>query len=272
MQRWYVVGVCTDITDRKNAEERMQMLTDELARSNAALQDFASIASHDLKEPLRKIQTFGGMLSRKIGTVSPEAQGYLDRMLSASARMQSLIDGLLSYSRITTKASPFTAIDLNEIVQGVLGDLEVRLQEGGASVTVAPLPTVQADALQMRQLFQNLIGNALKFRREDIPCHVDVQCEETDTSFILTIADNGLGFADKDAERIFEVFERLEGAGREGPGLGLLSAGKSSSGTAALSKRLVFPAKARPSLSLCQSPKSCAAVSSDSRYNTDLWD
>jgi signal transduction histidine kinase len=219
--RWRVIGVCTDITAHKEAEGRLQSLTKDLERSNASLQDFASIASHDLKEPLRKIHTFGGMLARKEDSLSEEARGYLERMLAAATRMQSLIDGLLSYSRITTRGNAFAPTDLNEVIKGVLVDLEVRIQETGATVQVSPLPTVMADGLQMRQLFQNLIGNALKFHRDDEPCRVCIGYASLEGRHVITITDNGIGFAAKEAERIFEVFERLDGSGREGTGIGL---------------------------------------------------
>ncbi|MDX1931710.1 MAG: ATP-binding protein [Capsulimonadales bacterium] len=219
--RWRTIGVCTDITGRKEAEERLREMTMELERSNAALQDFASIASHDLKEPLRKIQTFGSMLSKKVENLSPEAQSYLDRMQAAAVRMQALIDGLLSYSRITAKGNEFASTDLNEVVKGVLNDLEVRIQEVGAAIKTDPLPTVYADTVQMRQLFQNLIGNALKFHREDEPACIRIEYARRDGRHVISVIDNGIGFSTKDAERIFEVFERLEGSGREGTGIGL---------------------------------------------------
>ncbi|MDX1933820.1 MAG: PAS domain S-box protein [Capsulimonadales bacterium] len=219
--KWRVIGVCTDITEQKAAEVRLRNMANELARSNAALQDFASIASHDLKEPLRKIRTFGSMLARKASTLDGDAAGYLERMLSASDRMQALIDGLLSYSRVTTKGNAFAPTDLNAVVREVLNDLEVRIAESRATIRVAPLPTIDADALQMRQLFQNLIGNALKFHRDGLPTVICIEHEWANGRHILTIEDNGMGFSEKDAERIFDVFERLDGNHREGTGIGL---------------------------------------------------
>jgi PAS domain S-box-containing protein len=218
---WRAIGVCTDISDRKEAEERLYKTTRELERSNAALQDFASIASHDLKEPLRKIHTFGGMLTRKNDPLSPEAKGYLDRMMASVTRMQSLIDGLMSYSRVTTKGNAFALTDLNEVVKGVLNDLEVRLQETGAHVTMATLPSLPADAVQMRQLFQNLIENALKFHRPNAPLCIHIGYTHEESNHVITLRDNGVGFSPRDSERIFEMFERLDGAGREGTGIGL---------------------------------------------------
>ncbi|MBC8139341.1 MAG: hypothetical protein H8F28_25985, partial [Fibrella sp.] len=203
-------------------------LTEELKRSNQALQEFASIASHDLQEPLRKIQAFGGRLKTKVNSVpEPPADcvDYLDRMLNAAARMQTLIDGLLTFSRITTQKRPIQATNLNEIINGVLNDLEERIHQSKASIIVGSLPTVEADSLQMRQLFQNLLGNALKFQSATKTPVITVQVttRERGTGKVrITVTDNGIGFDARHATRIFEVFERLHSRSEyEGTGIGL---------------------------------------------------
>jgi PAS domain S-box-containing protein len=214
-----------DITERKRSEEQLRALTEELTRSNQALQDFASVASHDLQEPLRKILTFGDRLKTRAGdTLSPDGRDYLERMLSAAGRMQSLIQDLLSYARVTSKAQPFTEVKLNDVLNGVLGDLEAQiLRTGGTVVVPTALPIVMADQPQMRQLLQNLIGNALKFSREGVPPRVDIEWEELRSgSYCLSVQDNGIGFEEKYAERVFEVFERLHARTEyEGTGMGL---------------------------------------------------
>jgi light-regulated signal transduction histidine kinase (bacteriophytochrome) len=155
---------------------------------------------------------------------------YMERMLNAIRRMQSLINDLLTYSRVTTKALPFTRVNLAEIVAHVLGDLEVRIEQTGASIDVAALPEIDADATQMRQLFQNLIGNALKFNRPGVPPVLRIQYElesrtgnaRTATLAKITISDNGIGFDEKYAEQIFVIFQRLHGRMEyEGTGIGL---------------------------------------------------
>ncbi len=226
-----------DITSRKLAEAELHAYADELKRSNKELEDFAFVASHDLQEPLRKIKAFGDRLSKKYHTeLGEEGQMYLDRMQNASMRMDALIRDLLTYSRVTTKGQPFKPVDLQAVVEEVLGDLEVRIEQSLGTVDVAPLPTIEADAMQMRQLFQNLIGNALKFRKKGVSPIVRVYAEPVserlstihDTPGPMTqmcrimVQDNGIGFDEKYLDRIFEVFQRLHGRDAyEGTGTGL---------------------------------------------------
>jgi light-regulated signal transduction histidine kinase (bacteriophytochrome) len=195
----------------------------ELTRSNAELEQFASIASHDLQEPLRKIQTFAAYLSsREQERLSEEGQDFLRRMNAAAGRMRALIDDLLMFSRVSTKGRPFTEVDLDEVVSQVLTDLEVAIEESGAQVTIGELPTIAADPMQMRQLMQNLLGNALKFRRDGVVPAVDVSARIADGIAVLEIRDNGLGFEAQYATRIFRAFERLNGASAyPGTGIGL---------------------------------------------------
>ena len=222
--------------ERKRAEDRLKTTAAMLARSNRELQDFASVASHDLQEPLRKIQAFGDRLKRKCEPdLNDEGRDYLERMLSAAHRMQTLINDLLTFSRVTTKAQPFVSVDLNRLVREVLSDLEVRIEQTGGRVEVSELPTIEADSLQMRQLFQNLIGNALKFRRADEPSLVQIEAQlikpEASATGLsqaagavcqISVSDNGIGFDEKYLDRIFTVFQRLHGRNvYEGTGVGL---------------------------------------------------
>jgi signal transduction histidine kinase len=193
----------------------------ELSRSNAELEQFASIASHDLQEPLRKVQTFAAHLTAtEQDRLSEEGQDFLRRMSDAAGRMRSLIDDLLMFSRVSTKGRPFVPVDLGEIAAQVLVDLEMAIEESGARVTVEGLPTVEADPVQMRQLLQNLLGNALKFRREGVAPEISARAEVGDHVAELTVKDNGIGFDAQYATRIFRAFERLNGA-RAYPGTGM---------------------------------------------------
>ena len=225
-------GIVRDVTDRKRAEEELKSYARKLAQSNGELQSFAYVASHDLQEPLRKVRTFGDRLRTKYaGVLDERAHDYLERMEGATARMQGLIEDLLTLSRVTTKGRPFAPVDLGEVVQEVLSDLEARIEQVGGRVKVGKLPTIEADRMQMRQLLQNLIGNALKFHREGVPPVVKVHgeiLEEKDGGHAgravcrIFVEDEGIGFDKEHAERIFAPFERLHGRGSyEGTGMGL---------------------------------------------------
>lgn len=237
-----IVIFTEDITERRRMEEETRKARDELEQrvaertaeirsfvkkleqSNQALQDFASIASHDLQEPLRKVGTFAGMLRQKCGEVLGEqGNSYLDKVLDANGRMQSLLAGLLEYSRVTTRADAFTEVDLSEIVRQVVSDLEVRIRNTGGEVHIGELPTVHADPTQMRQLFQNLIGNGLKFHREGVVPIVRVQSAMVDGDLHVAVEDNGIGFEERYSDRIFAPFQRLHGRSSrfKGTGMGL---------------------------------------------------
>lgn len=222
-----------DITDRKLAEDQLRAFAARLEQSNRELQDFAYVASHDLQEPLRKVQAFGDRLNRKYADkLGIEGNDYVARMRDAADRMQTLINDLLTFSRITTKAQPFVQLDLTRIVREVISDLEIKVEETGAKIEISDLPAIDADPLQMRQLFQNLIGNALKFSRPEITPHIkiypletapDIHKTQTAGSFTeFAVEDNGIGFEEKYLDRIFTVFQRLHGrAEYEGSGVGL---------------------------------------------------
>jgi PAS domain S-box-containing protein len=208
----------------------------ELARSNAELQEFAYVASHDLQEPLRKIQAFGDRLQVKYSEVLTEqGHDYLQRMQNAAQRMQALINDLLTLSRVTTRAQPFVTMKLTQVVQEVLSDLEVSIQRAAGRIEVGELPILEADPIQMRQLLQNLIGNALKFYRKEEPPVIKIYSrqltdgEQPPTQGInkmercqILIEDNGIGFDEKYLDRIFNAFQRLHGRSEyEGTGMGL---------------------------------------------------
>ena len=217
------VVIVRDIRERKRVEQEMLDFTIQLQQSNRELEDFAYVASHDLQEPLRKIQAFGDRLKVKYAeTLVGDGIDYLDRMQKAAGRMQALINDLLVFSRITTKAQPFAAVDLEEIAHEVVHDLEVRIHQAGGEVIVGALPAIDADALQMRQLLQNLVGNGLKFHRPDLPPRVEISGKVFNNTAEITVSDNGIGFDEKYADRIFTMFERLHGrAAYEGTGIGL---------------------------------------------------
>jgi PAS domain S-box-containing protein len=237
---WYVVRVgpirdggrivgftmiTTDVTNLKKAQLQLEQSLRELEQSNHELESFASVASHDLQEPLRKIQSFGERLKAVTsGMLSPEGQDYLERMQSAATRMRRLIEDLLAFARVTSKAQPFVRVELSTIAREVLSDLEVSIDQAKATVTVGELPALEADPTQMRQLLQNLLSNALKFRREDaapalsIEASVDKEARRCE----IRVRDNGIGFDEKYADKIFNLFQRLHGRGKyEGTGLGL---------------------------------------------------
>lgn len=203
---------------------KLELTAARLEESNQALQDFASIASHDMQEPLRKVISFGNMLRQKHkDSLGDNGNDYLNRMLDATKRMQSLLTSLLDYSRVTVNPEPFKEVDLFDIIHEVLSDLEVRIQKSGGEVRVEKLPTIEADPTQMRQLFQNLIGNALKFHKVGKKPIVKVRSLQTANPVCqIVVEDNGIGFDGKCGERIFAPFQRLCGRSEyEGTGIGL---------------------------------------------------
>ena len=218
----------------RRSEAELKKFAAKLEASNRELQDFASVASHDLQEPLRKIQAFGDRLKTKYADALGEGgRDYLERMQNAAGRMQTLINDLLTFSRVTTKAQPFVTVDLAEVAAGVVSDLEARVERSGGRVEVGEMLTLDADPLQMRQLLQNLIGNGLKFHKPDEPPLVKVWCERAASNDAdaepaggelcrVFVSDNGIGFDEKYLDRIFTVFQRLHGRDQyEGTGVGL---------------------------------------------------
>lgn len=207
--------------------EQLEATNESLRRSNQELQDFAYVASHDLQEPLRKIQAFGNLLQDEYGPQLGEGDEYVKRIRNAAARMSALIEDLLSFSRVTTKARPFVEVDLNVIVSEVLNDLEMRIDDTHAEIKVSKLPVIMADPMQMRQLIQNLVGNALKFSKPETTPEVSIYVKSAKRGgkiyqHTLYVEDNGIGFDEKYLDRIFAVFQRLHTKDSyQGTGIGL---------------------------------------------------
>ncbi len=218
-----VFGIGKDITEHKAADRALHATLSDLERSNRDLQDFAFVASHDLQEPLRKIQAFSERLRLKAGGLDDEGRDYLERMNSAAGRMQGLIKDLLAYSRISTQSKLFVTLDLNRILAEVLQDMDTSLVESQAKIDVAPLPPIQGDKTQMRQLLQNLVSNAVKFHQQGQVPQIQIYAETvTDDQWALCVADQGIGFDEKYLDRIFNPFQRLHARqAYAGTGIGL---------------------------------------------------
>lgn len=218
--RWF--GTATDIHEWKLAEEKLKEYAARLERSNRELEQFAFMASHDLQEPLRKIQVFGDLLADRAVTLEDHERDYLERMRSAAGRMREMVNGLLQLSRVNTQSQPFAEVDLSQVTVEARSDLAVQIRDSGGKVIINPLPTVTGDAPQLRQLMQNLIGNALKYRQPGVPPRVKVYAVPAASAVKIFVEDNGIGFEQVDAERIFQPFVRLVGRSQyEGSGMGL---------------------------------------------------
>ena len=231
------VATYHDITEIERHEERNREYTLKLERSNRELEEFAYVASHDLQEPLRKIEAFGDRLRTRFASQLPDdGQMFIERMQHAAGRMRRLISDLLGYSRVTTKANPFKQVDLNKITADVLGDLQVRIDEQKATINTGPMPTIMADPTQMGQLVQNMLSNALKFVKPGVPPVIELSAAiedrvdangATKRECVIRIADNGIGFENKYKEQIFKIFQRLHGRLEyEGTGVGLATCRK----------------------------------------------
>ena len=231
-----LVCVSSDISERKLAEEKLRVFAGQLERSNAELRDFASVASHDLQEPLRKIRAFADRLRLKCADALEETGlDYLDRIQNAATRMQTLIQDLLTLSYVTSRAQPFEEVDLAKVVQGVLSDLELRIEQTGAKIEIGSLPKIDADPVQMRQLFQNLLSNALKFHKPGQEPEVTISARflpaqehqiagagPGDDICQIMVVDNGIGFEEQYVEQVFTLFQRLHSRQEyEGTGIGL---------------------------------------------------
>jgi two-component system, LuxR family, sensor kinase FixL len=224
-----------DITLRKRAQEALKAFAAQLARSNRELQDFASVAAHDLQEPLRKIQAFADRLRDKCeADLSDEGKRYLERIENAATRMRRLINDLLAFSRVTSRGRPFEMVSLNDVANEVVQDLEAQIDSVGGRVVIAELPEIDADRTQIGQLLQNLIGNGLKFHAETAPVvkvsarlltgrsSPGVRDRGRGAWCEISVKDNGIGFDEKYLDRIFTLFQKLHGRDEyEGTGVGL---------------------------------------------------
>ena len=215
-----VVVAFRDVTERKQAEERLAQQARELARSNAELEQFAYLASHDLQEPLRMVEGYTKLLARRYkGKLDADADEFINFAVDGANRMQTLINALLSYSRIETKGKEFEPTDCESILESALANLRVAMEESGGVVTHDPLPIVMGDGTQLGQLFQNLVGNAIKYRGTEAP-RIHVSSQHNGKEWLFSVQDNGIGIDPQYAERIFVIFQRLHTKG-EYPGTGI---------------------------------------------------
>ena len=217
-----MTGSCADISDSKQAEEELRQLAAELARSNADLEQFAYAASHDLQEPLRTVSSFVQLLARRYeGKLDADADQFMFYITDAASRMQALIGDLLTYSRVQTRAKEPRLISAEAPLLRALAALQGATAESGAVVTHDPLPVVRVDVSQLTRVFQNLIGNAIKFRSDE-PCRIHVSVSEGEQEWAFAASDNGIGFDPQFGERIFQMFQRLHTrAEYPGSGMGL---------------------------------------------------
>lgn len=234
--RLFSISTLFNVSTLKLIQNELEQKVSDLNQSNADLEQFAYIASHDLQEPLRKIVSFGERLDQKAkDTLNEEQHLYLDRILNATRRMQEMINNLLEFSRVSSASRVYSEADLNEIMRSTLSDLEVTIQQKKAVITVGELPVIEVMPAQMSQLFQNLISNSLKFTRADVTPVIRITSEglsqqevsakrlSPDQSYVrLLFEDNGIGFENSSSEKIFTIFQRLRGRSEfEGAGIGL---------------------------------------------------
>ncbi len=218
-----VIFNALDITRLRESERALASYMDDLQRSNEELQRFAYVASHDLQEPLRSMVSFSQLLERRYrGKLDEDADEFISFIIEGGNRMQRLIEDLLQLSRIETKAKPLSPTDAAEVVADALRLMETPIREAGATVAVGELPTVMADAAQLAQVFTNLVGNALKYRRPDVPPEIRISAERAGRFWRFAVEDNGIGIEAEYFDRIFVIFQRLHTRDEyEGTGIGL---------------------------------------------------
>lgn len=242
-----VIAIANDVTEQVLARQRVEELVklrtvqlvaanEDLARSNSELAQFAYIASHDLQEPLRKISIFTQLLEGKIGqTIDQKSQEQLKKIGQSAGRMQALVKDVLGYAQLNKQVSEFLPVNLNEVLDGILSDFELLIEQKQAVISFSELPFIPGQALQLTQLFSNLIGNALKFHHEGSSPHISIQTFQADRNELerlelfddqeyikITVSDNGIGFRPEEADKIFGIFERLHNKSEfEGTGIGL---------------------------------------------------
>lgn len=232
-KRWFEVSIepvpegilmlYLNITERKQGEERLKQMMAELDRSNRELEQFAYVTSHDLREPLRMMTSFSQSLEKRYkGKLDSTADEYIHFVVDGAARMQGLIDDILVFSRVNTRGLPFEQVEMEQVFQEVLLNLKASIDETGAQVTSGPLPVIQADPTQMKQVLQNLVGNAIKFSREGVSPVVHVSARLEDREWVFSVEDNGIGIDPELFGRLFNLFQRLHPPDRyPGTGVGL---------------------------------------------------
>ncbi|MBU1547802.1 MAG: GAF domain-containing protein [Proteobacteria bacterium] len=222
-ERQYLYTIFRDITELRQAQEGLRQYAESLARSNTELEHFAYVASHDLQEPLRKIGSFTELLARKYqGHLDEKADAYIGYIVDGAQRLQTLINDLLAFSRVTTKGKEFEPVDCNALLARVRQDLELAIKESGARLSAGNLPTVMADAGQLGQVFQNLITNAVKYRAAGQAPEIAVAAVERDAEWLFSVRDSGIGIEPQHFERVFQLFQRLHTREEySGTGIGL---------------------------------------------------
>ncbi|MES2284674.1 MAG: PAS domain S-box protein [Bacteroidota bacterium] len=214
------IGFIRDITQRKQIEGEIKQKSEELLRSNQELEQFAYVASHDLQEPLRTIYNFVGLLDKKYsGKTDDDAKGYFKFIVNATSKMQNLIKDLLEFSRVGKNIS-FTDVDCNKILKEVIADLDISIKESNAKITSATLPVLQGNETELKRLFQNLISNAIKFRKKNVSPEITITVEQKEKEYLFAIRDNGIGIEEKHINKLFIIFQRLHSV-EEYPGTGI---------------------------------------------------
>jgi len=214
------LGNLVDLTEHKQMEERLKQITAEMQRSNTELEQFAYVISHDLQEPLRMVSSYTQLLAKRYSNkLDADADEFIAYAVNGAKRMQILLHDLLEYSRVVTRGKPFTWINCKDVVEQSMANLKIAIEECGASVTYDVLPTIMGDEGQLVQLFQNLIGNAIKFHREEAP-QVHISAKRRNNIMTFSVKDNGIGIDPQHSQSIFEIFRRLH-TREEYPGTGM---------------------------------------------------
>jgi PAS domain S-box-containing protein len=214
------MGNLIDVTERKQMEERLKQMTDEMQRSNTELEQFAYVISHDLQEPLRMVSSYTQLLSKRYrNKLDDDADEFIAYAVDGAKRMQTLLHDLLEYSRVGTRGKPFSLVNCEHIVKQATANLKIAIEECGASVSYDVLPTIMGDEGQLVRLFQNLIGNAIKFRGEEAP-QVHISAQRRNNTVTLSVKDNGIGIDPEHSQSIFDIFRRLH-TSEEYPGTGM---------------------------------------------------
>ena len=210
-----------EVAERRQAERALMQKSDELARSNAELEQFAYVASHDLQEPLRMVSSYVQLFEKRYrGQVDEQADRYIHYAVEGARRMQALIGGLLEYSRMGRHDAELRNVSAQVALDRALANLRAALEEAGATVSQDPMPEVTVDSPQLDQVFQNLIGNAVKFRRHDVAARIHVSADVNESPYVFSVQDNGIGISPEHAERVFVIFQRLH-TRAEYPGTGI---------------------------------------------------